>query len=117
MESWHGTTILAVRKNGKVVIAGDGQVTLGQTGTSDATLEQDGLVLLEDDKNLQNAENLVPMVNSEFIEANSEVADLLNEMSSGLSTEELAEMIGKVDMERRTPEEVASDYLSGEGLI
>ena len=27
----HGTTILSVRKNGKVVIAGDGQVTLGQT--------------------------------------------------------------------------------------
>ena len=26
-ELWHGTTILAVRKNGKVVIAGDGQVT------------------------------------------------------------------------------------------
>jgi len=31
IELWHGTTILAVRKNGKVVIAGDGQVTLGQT--------------------------------------------------------------------------------------
>src|SRR3954471_22735300 len=31
MESWDGTTILAVRKNGKAVIAGDGQVTLGQT--------------------------------------------------------------------------------------
>jgi ATP-dependent HslUV protease subunit HslV len=31
MESWHGTTILAVRKNGMVVIAGDGQVSLGQT--------------------------------------------------------------------------------------
>ncbi len=29
--TWHGTTILAVRKGGKVVIAGDGQVTLGQT--------------------------------------------------------------------------------------
>ena len=28
---WHGTTILAVRKDGKVVIAGDGQVTMGQT--------------------------------------------------------------------------------------
>src|SRR6056297_1925619 len=28
---WHGTTIVAVRKDGKVVIAGDGQVTLGQT--------------------------------------------------------------------------------------
>jgi ATP-dependent HslUV protease, peptidase subunit HslV len=28
---WHGTTILTVRKGGEVVIAGDGQVTLGQT--------------------------------------------------------------------------------------
>ncbi len=28
---WHGTTILAVRKDGKVVLAGDGQVSLGQT--------------------------------------------------------------------------------------
>ena len=28
---WHGTTIIGVRKNGRVVIAGDGQVSLGQT--------------------------------------------------------------------------------------
>ncbi len=30
-ELWHGTTILAVRKNDKMVIAGDGQVSLGDT--------------------------------------------------------------------------------------
>src|ERR1700687_997083 len=29
--AWHGTTILTVRKGGKVVIAGDGQVSLGAT--------------------------------------------------------------------------------------
>ena len=28
---WHGTTILAVRRGGRVVVAGDGQVSLGQT--------------------------------------------------------------------------------------
>jgi ATP-dependent HslUV protease subunit HslV len=28
---WHGTTIIGVRRGGKVVIAGDGQVSLGQT--------------------------------------------------------------------------------------
>ncbi len=28
---WHSTTILSVRKNGQVVIAGDGQVSMGQT--------------------------------------------------------------------------------------
>ncbi len=28
---WHGTTILSVRKGGEVIVAGDGQVTMGQT--------------------------------------------------------------------------------------
>ncbi|MFZ1107900.1 MAG: ATP-dependent protease subunit HslV [Rhodomicrobium sp.] len=28
---WHGTTIVTVRKGGRVVVAGDGQVSLGQT--------------------------------------------------------------------------------------
>ncbi len=31
LPSWHGTTILCVRKSGRVVIAGDGQVSLGAT--------------------------------------------------------------------------------------
>jgi ATP-dependent HslUV protease subunit HslV len=29
--TWHGTTILSVRKNGKVIVIGDGQVSAGQT--------------------------------------------------------------------------------------
>jgi len=31
MEQWHGTTILGVKKDGKTVIAGDGQVSMGNT--------------------------------------------------------------------------------------
>ncbi|WP_344705771.1 ATP-dependent protease subunit HslV [Sphingomonas swuensis] len=31
MEHWHGTTILGVRKDGQTVIAGDGQVSMGNT--------------------------------------------------------------------------------------
>jgi len=30
-QTWHGTTILAVRKDGQIVVAGDGQVSLGNT--------------------------------------------------------------------------------------
>ena len=95
----------------------EGEVTLGQVGTSDATLESLGLVLLEDDKELQNAENLVPMVNSEFLDANPDVADILNEMSGGLTHDALATMIGKVDLERELPEDVAREYLVEQGLI
>ena len=29
--NWHGTTIIGVRRGGRVVVAGDGQVSLGQT--------------------------------------------------------------------------------------
>ncbi len=31
MASWHGTTILTVRASGKVIVIGDGQVSMGQT--------------------------------------------------------------------------------------
>jgi ATP-dependent HslUV protease subunit HslV len=31
LPKWHGTTILSVRKNGKVIVAGDGQVSMGNT--------------------------------------------------------------------------------------
>lgn len=94
-----------------------GEVELGQVGTSDATLEDLGLVLLEDDKELQNAENLVPMVNSDFLAENPEVADILNEMSAGLTTDDLAMMIGRVDGERDLPEDVAREYLEDKGLV
>jgi ATP-dependent HslUV protease subunit HslV len=30
-QQWHGTTILSLRKGNKVVVAGDGQVSIGQT--------------------------------------------------------------------------------------
>jgi ATP-dependent HslUV protease subunit HslV len=31
LPKWHGTTILSVRKSGKVIVAGDGQVSMGNT--------------------------------------------------------------------------------------
>src|SRR3712207_5022858 len=46
---WHGTTILAVKKDGRTVIAGDGQVSLGNTVVKGAARKvrriQDGKVI------------------------------------------------------------------------
>ena len=47
----------------QAVLAGKDDVAL--TGTTDGTLEQLGLVLLEDDKKLQSADNVIPVVNKE----------------------------------------------------
>jgi osmoprotectant transport system substrate-binding protein len=94
-----------------------GEVDLGQVGTSDGSLEQLQLVVLEDDKDLQNAENLTPVVNTEFLEANPEVEDVLNKLSGVLTTEDLMSLNAKVDVERALPEDVAKDYLQEKGLI
>ena len=94
-----------------------GEVDLGEVGTTDATLEDNGLVLLEDDKDWQNAENLVPVVNTDWLKKNTKAADALNKLSETLTTDDLATLIGKVDTQRELPADVATAYLKDKGLI
>ena len=94
-----------------------GATQLGQVGTSDATLEKDGLVLLEDDKGLQNAENLVPIVNSAWLKDHPEAEDALNALSDVLTTEDLAGLIGQVSIGREKAADVAQAYLEAKGLL
>lgn len=94
-----------------------GEVQLGAVGTSDGQVDELGLVVLEDDKNWQNAENLVPVVSSQFLEENPEVEDILNELSEVLTTEDLKQLNAAVDSERRLASEVAEEYLSENGLM
>lgn len=94
-----------------------GEVQLGETGTTDGTLEAQGFVLLEDDQGIQPAQNLIPAVNSEFLAEQPDVEEVLNELSSTLTTEDLGELNAQVDVERMQASEVATAYLEDKGLI
>jgi len=94
-----------------------GEVDLGQVGTSDGSLESLGLVVLEDDMDWQNAENLTPVVNSDFLAENPDVADSLNELSGVLTTEDLMSLNAQVDVERMLAADVAATYLEDKGLV
>lgn len=94
-----------------------GQVQLGQVGTTDGSLESMDLVVLEDDQDWQNAENLVPVVNTEWLEAHPEARDALNSLSDVLTTEDLTALNAKVDGERQQASTVAQDYLEEKGLL
>ncbi|GAB2739157.1 ABC transporter substrate-binding protein [Nocardioides pakistanensis] len=94
-----------------------GEVDLGQVGTSDGQIEQLELVVLEDDLDWQNAENLVPVVSSSFLDEHPEVADALNALSDVLTTEDLMRLNAQVDAERQLASDVAESYLSDKGLI
>ncbi|WP_228924468.1 ABC transporter substrate-binding protein [Streptomyces sp. DH7] len=92
----------------------DGKVQLVLTTTTDAVL--DGLVFLEDDKKLQNADNVLPVLNAADAGA-PEIAEALGKLTSALTTEDLAELNRKVDAERAKPADVAKKYLESKDLI
>lgn len=94
-----------------------GATQLGEVGTSDATLAKDGLVILTDDKGLENAENLVPIVNSAWLAKHPQVETALNALSSALTTADLAAMISSVQNDRQLPADVANAFLKSKGLI
>ncbi|MFG2647940.1 ABC transporter substrate-binding protein [Streptomyces sp. NPDC048436] len=98
----------------KAVQSGQDQMVL--TTSTDATLDDFGLVLLKDDKKLQNADYLVPVVNRS--RAGSEgVAKALGRLNSVLTTADLASMNEQVDSWRRLPQDVARAYLEEKGLL
>ncbi len=93
-----------------------GESQLGLVATTQADLEENGMVILEDDKGIQPAQNLIPAVNTEFLNDHPDVADVLNELAAVLTTEDLADLNGRVSIDREKPEDVAADYLSDQGL-
>jgi osmoprotectant transport system substrate-binding protein len=90
---------------------------LGLTATTDGTLEADGLVLLEDDKAIQPAQNLVPAVNTAWLKDHRDVREVLNELMATLDTRSLAELNTRVSVDREKPEDVARDYLEQNALL
>jgi len=94
----------------------DGKADLVLVGTTDGTLDQLGLVLLQDDKHLQAADNLVPVVNTASA-GTPEIAKALDALVPVLTTADLAKLNQEVDGQRQKPEDVARQYLQSKGLL
>ncbi|MFJ7198860.1 MULTISPECIES: ABC transporter substrate-binding protein [unclassified Streptomyces] len=93
-----------------------GQDQMVLTTTTDATLDSFGLVLLADDKHLQNADYLVPVVNRSRA-GSAGVRNALGRLNTVLTTADLARLNEQVDSWRRLPEDVASNYLKSRNLL
>ncbi|MCN9242204.1 ABC transporter substrate-binding protein [Streptomyces sp. RY43-2] len=98
----------------RAVQSGRDQMLL--TTTTDATLDEFGLVPLADDKHLQNADYVVPVVNRSRA-GDARVAKTLDALNTTLRTGDLASMNRQVDSWRRLPEDVARTYLKDKGLL
>lgn len=95
----------------------DNEAQLGQTGTLDGTLDDQGLVLLEDDRGIQPAQNLVPAVSTEFLDEHPDVEEPLEALMAALDNTTLGELIARVSIDRESPEDVADEFLEDQGLV
>ncbi|MCP4966654.1 MAG: ABC transporter substrate-binding protein [bacterium] len=88
-------------------------IQVGLLFTSDGAIAAKGFVLLEDDKGLQPAENLTPVIRQEIIDAYGDnLVDALNKVSGELTTAELSEMNRRIGIDGDDPEQVATDWIA-----
>jgi osmoprotectant transport system substrate-binding protein len=94
-----------------------GQVQVGLLFTSDPAIAANGFVLLEDDKQLQLADNLVPVVRTALLDTSPEIADLLNAIGARLSQAELTALNKAVTVDGEDPAATATAWLQAQGFV
>jgi osmoprotectant transport system substrate-binding protein len=91
------------------------EVQIGLLFSTDPRIEQSGFVPLADDRHLQNAENITPVIRSEKL--NDEVRGLLDAVSARLSTDTLTELVGQVVIDGDGVPTVARRFLTANDLL
>jgi glycine betaine/choline ABC-type transport system substrate-binding protein len=94
-----------------------GEIDVALLFTSDPTISARGFVMLEDDRELQRADNLVPVIRTDIVEDHPAVADLLNAVSEGLTQETLIELNRQATEDRDDPSDIAATWLQEQDLL
>lgn len=91
------------------------EVQIGLMFSTDPSIEANGFVPLLDDRGLQDAENITPVIRTE--ELNDEVRRSLDAVSARLSSDTLTELVGKVVIDGQDVAAVARAFLTSNGLL
>src|SRR5256885_5510246 len=91
-----------------------GAINIGLVFSSDGAIAANNLVVLQDDKHLQQADNIVPLIRSTV--ANSEVTALLNSIDAKLNTPDLTALNKSADVDKQDPIDVATTWVKNHGF-
>jgi osmoprotectant transport system substrate-binding protein len=92
----------------------NGDVQVAEVLSTDGIALSKGFVILEDDKHLQNADNVVPVIRTPKL--NNEIRDLWNSISAKLTTKELLALNKKTDVDKEDPSAAADQWLRDNGF-
>lgn len=84
---------------------------------TDGGIASSGLVVMEDDKNVQPVYQASPIVRRAVLEANPEIADLLAPVFEKLDLETLQELNGRIQVGGEPAEAVAREFLTSQGVL
>ena len=85
--------------------------------TTDGLNRKVGLKVLEDDKSFFPDYNGMFVVRGDILEQYPELEGILEQLSGAISTEDMAEMTYQVDVQGRTVDDVAREFLVSRGLL
>ena len=91
-----------------------GSINIGLVFSSDGGLTANNLVALEDDKHLQQADNVVPLIRTDVL--NSEITTLLNSIDAKLNTPDLTAMNKSADVDKQDPVDLAATWVKDHGF-
>jgi len=91
-----------------------GEVDVANIFSTNSAIETEGLVVLEDTKNLYIAQNIVPVI-SESV-SNDTIETALNAVSAALTTENLTAALAQVTVDKMSSADVATQFLADNGL-
>jgi osmoprotectant transport system substrate-binding protein len=88
------------------------EIDVGVLFSTSGELTRGGFVVLEDDRGMLAADNVVPVVTDELVEAyGDELANVVNEVSAALTTQELTELNKRADIDLDDPDVIATEWL------
>jgi osmoprotectant transport system substrate-binding protein len=95
-----------------------GQADLSIVFTTDPQVKRNNEVLLEDDKNMFPPYNSMLLVRDDVLEqAGADLQGTVEKVQQGLTDEVMSELNARVELDKKTPEVVAGEYLSESGLV
>ncbi len=95
-----------------------GEIDVGALFTSDGVIAARGFVLLEDDRNLHPAQNIVPVVRTEIVDAYGDgFTNLIDDISAKITTAELSELNKRFGIDAEDAEDLAAEWLEANGFI
>ena len=82
--------------------------------STQSVIETEDFVVLDDPKNVSIPQNVLPLIRTDAL--TDEIAEPLDAVSAALTTDVLADMVARLEVDKDSPEQVAENFLADNDL-